>query len=1201
MENKCRPFGRFFCWILMGVLLSGAALHGHAARTTRVNDTVYRADGLPASGTLVISWPAFTTSAGEAVAAGRMNVAIGPNGLVDVALVPNTDSTPASYYTIVIRSDDGVTTTEYWVVPSTTSATVAAVRSKVVPTSVAAQFVGRDYVDSAIAAATRNNTGSVTLAPSASQVVNQPAGTSLQVNRADLANTNGVRYADRFGSLQAAVDDTGAAGALVIPPGYSGTDLFSNTSQRPVVDLRRIGDFRGGRISVLDFGADPTGGYYPLASMASGSRNVGINGAGAWANPGLKAGQAVCMSSAGTAGADLCGHVVSYSAGTIVTDVTAATTASQRGAWWGTDSSAAFQAAVNTCSGQNYAPYGGCELDVPPGAYILKSTINFPAVSGNLSGRITIKCTGGRNAGKLIWAGTDQGVMFKAPAGSIPVEISGCSFVSGDFYAGVPFSNPHRAAIAIDIQGGTQHRIIDNRFNDLYEGLRMTSSWSNLVDHNYCYGAYNACFHNYNGGVAPVNATTFSNNELGSYHLHGLLSDSSGQGGANGNFYFGNDFEGTSSDTISDVDINDNWGSFGPNRFETSGSQVAGWQALIDRGTYNKIDVTFCGSGMTIAGTDNLISCSAGASSAINDTGGFNTYFGTMARSTGLTGGGAASATIFGGRRAAVYLDAPMFQMLGTGATDNPKITPSFNLISSIGGGFSGFSKHPTLSYGATVLPRAPTNSTFQLGDQLLPTDPGYGPGGYRNNVAFWECVGGSAATCTFDGANWGGTGTLYRSYLFNKHHAESSTVPSSGTSAQGDLVWKTNPSGTNPLIGWSVTTGGTPGTFAPVYAIDPANPPAWGGTTPAQGTFTTVSATSAVTAPAAQYTAPVTDMTTVAGGAAFWCKADSQAYGDGASVSSCADSAATPHNATSSGTAPIYKANITPTGKPVIRFSGVGYLQTASFTLNQPSTLCGVYSRAAGYSGGALWDGRNLNSASHYFQNATALGLYTNGDGTTNINGTVANDGKFHVVCSVINNPASAVYVDGVQIASGAAGTANMGGVTIGASGSGTVKVTGDVAEVVVFASALSTANRQLVENYLTQKYLTGFVSVKNTAGAIVGQFDANGKLASSGAAFGFTNVAFSATPVFDASVANTFKITLTGNVTSSTLVNVAPGQPVNFIVCQDATGSRTMSWPANVKGVTTIGSTASKCSAQRFVYDGTNAFATGAGVTNQ
>ncbi|HEU5401215.1 MAG TPA: hypothetical protein VFU86_07655, partial [Terriglobales bacterium] len=401
MENEYRPFGRFFCWILTGVLLFGIALPSHAAHTTRISDTIYRADGLPASGTLVISWPAFTTATGEAVAAGRMNVAIGPDGAVDLSLVPNTGSTPASYYTVVIKSDDGVSRTEYWTVPSSTSSTVAAARSKVVPVSIAAQFVGRDYVDSAIASAAKNSTGMVTLSPAGSQVVSQPAGTSLQVNHADLANANGIRYADRFGSLQSAVNDAGGTGAVVIPPGYTGNDTFSNPNNRPVLDLRRVGDFRGGRISVLDFGADPSGGYYATGTMNSGSKNVSINPASGWATPGLKAGQTVCMSAAGPSGSDLCGHVVSYSAGIISADVTSSATVT-RGVWWGADSAPAFQAAVNKCSDPTYAPYGGCEIDVPPGAYILKSTVTFPVANGMIYGRVTVKCVGGRDSSKLI-------------------------------------------------------------------------------------------------------------------------------------------------------------------------------------------------------------------------------------------------------------------------------------------------------------------------------------------------------------------------------------------------------------------------------------------------------------------------------------------------------------------------------------------------------------------------------------------------------------------------------------------------------------------------------------------------------------------------------------------------------------------------------------------------------------------------------
>jgi hypothetical protein len=93
---------------------------------------------------------------------------------------------------------------------------------------------------------------------------------------------------------------------------------------------------------------------------------------------------------------------------------------------------------------------------------------------------------------------------------------------------------------------------------------------------------------------------------------------------------------------------------------------------------------------------------------------------------------------------------------------------------------------------------------------------------------------------------------------------------------------------------------------------------------------------------------------------------------------------------------------------------------------------------------------------------------------------------------------------------------------------------------------------------------------------------------------------VAFSSTPDFDASLANTHKITLTGNVTSSTLSNASAGQTISFLICQDVTGGRTFTWPTNVLGGMTIGSTASKCSAQTFIFDGTNAYALSPGVTN-
>lgn len=93
---------------------------------------------------------------------------------------------------------------------------------------------------------------------------------------------------------------------------------------------------------------------------------------------------------------------------------------------------------------------------------------------------------------------------------------------------------------------------------------------------------------------------------------------------------------------------------------------------------------------------------------------------------------------------------------------------------------------------------------------------------------------------------------------------------------------------------------------------------------------------------------------------------------------------------------------------------------------------------------------------------------------------------------------------------------------------------------------------------------------------------------------------VSFSSTPTFDASLGNIQTITLTGNVTGSTLSNARAGETIDFVICQDSGGSHTFVWPTNVLGGMTIGSTASKCSAQSFIFNGTNAYALNTGAAN-
>ncbi|HLH05685.1 MAG TPA: glycosyl hydrolase family 28-related protein [Terriglobales bacterium] len=144
------------CWRLFYLLvsiflmvLSTMHLQAQTPATTQINDIVYRADGTPAGGTLLISWPAFTSADQKPVAAGSMSVSIGDAGRVNLNLIPNQGATPAgTFYKVVLKLDDGTTMTEYWTVPSMSPATISAIRSSIVPASVAAQMVSRQYLDS---------------------------------------------------------------------------------------------------------------------------------------------------------------------------------------------------------------------------------------------------------------------------------------------------------------------------------------------------------------------------------------------------------------------------------------------------------------------------------------------------------------------------------------------------------------------------------------------------------------------------------------------------------------------------------------------------------------------------------------------------------------------------------------------------------------------------------------------------------------------------------------------------------------------------------------------------------------------------------------------------------------------------------------------------------------------------------------------
>ena len=158
-DAGCRPLGRLFYSLVAVMMISGPGmLAGGAApvpqsrpATTTIADMVSLADGSKAKGNLVITWPVFLTASGAAVAGGTTTTTLGANGALNVALVSNASASPAGvYYTVVYQLGPGDVRTEYWVVPTTSPANLAAVRTT--PGSgIAVQPVSMQYVNSELA------------------------------------------------------------------------------------------------------------------------------------------------------------------------------------------------------------------------------------------------------------------------------------------------------------------------------------------------------------------------------------------------------------------------------------------------------------------------------------------------------------------------------------------------------------------------------------------------------------------------------------------------------------------------------------------------------------------------------------------------------------------------------------------------------------------------------------------------------------------------------------------------------------------------------------------------------------------------------------------------------------------------------------------------------------------------------------------
>jgi hypothetical protein len=169
--------------------------------------------------------------------------------------------------------------------------------------------------------------------------------------------------------------------------------------------------------------------------------------------------------------------------------------------------------------------------------------------------------------------------------------------------------------------------------------------------------------------------------------------------------------------------------------------------------------------------------------------------------------------------------------------------------------------------------------------------------------------------------------------------------------------------------------------------------------------------------------------------------------------------------------TRPLYKTAVQ-NSKSAVRFDGSNdYLRvTSSVVAAQPITVFIVVDMNGD---GVITDGVNIGSRC-----TLAYGVVTGGKlslygGTAWVEG-VHTRGAVHSYRAVYNGASSASYVDGVQLATGSAGTNALDtGFTVGSSRDTTqFNTSADVCEVLIYDSVLSAGNASSVESYLASKW---------------------------------------------------------------------------------------------------------------------------------
>lgn len=204
------------------------------------------------------------------------------------------------------------------------------------------------------------------------------------------------------------------------------------------------------------------------------------------------------------------------------------------------------------------------------------------------------------------------------------------------------------------------------------------------------------------------------------------------------------------------------------------------------------------------------------------------------------------------------------------------------------------------------------------------------------------------------------------------------------------------------------------------------------------------------------------------------WWAADRLGYpvADGATVATWRDLSGNGRDASqaTAGSRPTYRTGRAG-GRPALVFDGGDYLDSSWTAITQPITIVSVNTFPA--SVGDVYDGSSgaSNRTAFWCENGSAIYIYAGG---SSLNSTVTAPQPLSVYVNEFNGSSSSVRQNSTVKVTGNPGTTGSAGLRIGHESSlfGSYGFDGDIAEILVYAKALTAAEKRRLEVHLGAKY---------------------------------------------------------------------------------------------------------------------------------